>query len=165
MQEDEAGGARPGDLDFQTWVAPFVPAMSRYASRIVNPVDRDDVVQESLVRAWSRWSTFDPDRGTPVAWLLAIVRDRGRRHRSRARSHHAVAVSEDAQWMTPADLDLERAIARLSPRQRQVVDLYYFVDLDVTTIAQLMRCAPGTVKATLSQARTRLRDILGEHDD
>ena len=67
--------------------------------------------------------------------------------------------------LSPADLDLERAICSLSSRQKLAVDLYYFVDLDVATIAVVMGCAPGTVKATLSQARQRLHELLGGTDD
>ena len=63
------------------------------------------------------------------------------------------------------DLDLERAVDGLSRRQRQAVDLHYFVGLDVATVAEVMDCAPGTVKATLHQARARLRELLGDDDD
>ena len=63
------------------------------------------------------------------------------------------------------DIDLERALDRLTDRQRSAVDLHYFVGLDVTTVAEVMGCAPGTVKATLHQARARLRELLGDDDD
>jgi len=63
------------------------------------------------------------------------------------------------------DIDLERALRRLSPRQREAIDLYYFVGVDIATTAQVMGCAPGTVQATLYQARTALRELLGDHDD
>jgi RNA polymerase sigma-70 factor (ECF subfamily) len=63
------------------------------------------------------------------------------------------------------DIDVERAVAGLSRRQRQAVDLHYFVGLDVATVAEVMDCAPGTVKATLHQARAKLRDLLGDDDD
>lgn len=151
----------PTEQEFQAWVAPHLPALRRYAAR-VGGADRDDVLQEALLRAWSRWSTYDADRGEPVAWLIAIVRDRARRPR------FTPALPTDVDqpiWMTPADLDLERAIAQLSARQKLAVDLYYFVDLDVASIAEVMECAPGTVKATLSQARARLRELLGDDDD
>lgn len=165
MGGDEVGGERADELDFQAWVAPFLPAMTRYASRLVSASDRDDVVQESLVRAWSRWSTFDPERGHATAWLLGIVRDRSRRHRTRTRQHEDAAdQTHPPTWLTPADIDLERAMATLTERQRSAVDLYYFVDLDVDTISRLLGCAPGTVKATLSQARDRLRATLEDRD-
>ena len=117
------------------------------------------------MRAWRRWPTYDSGRGAALPWLFAIVADQGRRGRRRSRRasvpwlHHGRSVD-----LAPADVDLERAIAALSPRQRAAVDLYYFVDLDVATIAAVMGCAPGTVKATLSQARDRLRVLLGDDD-
>jgi RNA polymerase sigma factor (sigma-70 family) len=145
--------------DFAAWVEPHLPAMTRYAGRLVAATDRDDVVQEALVRAWRRRSTYD-DARPPLPWLLAIVGDRARRHRTRTRPTYELV--EAAVEMVPADLDLDRAVARLSARQRQVVDLHYFVGLDVATCARVMGCAEGTVKATLHQARGRLRVLLGD---
>jgi RNA polymerase sigma-70 factor (ECF subfamily) len=149
--------------DFAAWVEPHLPAMTRFAARLVPDADRDDLVQEALVRAWRRWPTYDAGRGAPLPWLLAIVADQGRRGRRRARPA-SVPLPDDSRSVdpAPADLDLERAVAALSPRQRTAVDLYYFVDLDVATIAAVMGCAPGTVKATLSQARDRLRVLMGD---
>jgi RNA polymerase sigma factor (sigma-70 family) len=149
--------------DFGDWVAPHLPAMTRYAARLVGPDDRDDVVQDALERAWRRWATFDEARGRPLAWLLAIVHDRGRRHRTRRRAPLLVEAVEAVD--APRDLDLERAVAGLPPRQRQAVDLHYFVGLDVVTVAAVMGCAEGTVKATLHQARSRLRDVMGDDDE
>ena len=34
----------------------------------------DDIVPDMLLRAWLRWGTFDPEKGTPTGWLLAITR-------------------------------------------------------------------------------------------
>jgi RNA polymerase sigma factor (sigma-70 family) len=151
---------------FARWVEPHLTVLARYAARQVAPADRDDVVQEALIRAWQRWSTYDESRGTPPAWLIGILADRCRRHRSR---RSAVALVELVDQDSPApaahDLDLERAIARLSRRQRRCVELYYFVGLDTTTTAEVMGCAPGTVKATLHQARGRLRELMGDDDD
>ncbi len=145
---------------------PHVSALSRYAHRLVAADVADDVVQEALVRAWSRWSTYDPSRGAAAPWLLAIVADQARRHRTRAPQPPAVLADDAASTGPPEpDVDLERAVARLSERQRQAVDLYYFVGLDVASVAQTMGCAPGTVQATLHHARARLRELLGDSDD
>jgi DNA-directed RNA polymerase specialized sigma24 family protein len=152
----------PGE--FARWVEPHLTVMARYAARRVGPGDRDDVVQEALIRAWQRWSTYDESRGTPVAWLLGIVADRSRRHRVRSRAATFQLVEEGAPPVTP-DVDLERALDALAGRQRTAIDLYYFVGLDVSTCAEVMGCAPGTVKATLHQARARLRDLLGDDED
>jgi RNA polymerase sigma factor (sigma-70 family) len=152
--------------DFAAWVRPHLPALTRLAARRVAPVDRDDVVQDSLVRAWRRRSTYDPSKGSELAWLLAIVADQARRRRTRA--HPATFTLDDATGAvvdSARDLDLERAIARLSARQRLAVDLHYFVGLDLASCAQVMGCAEGTVKATLHQARARLRALLDEGGD
>lgn len=147
--------------DFAGWVRPHLGALHRFAARLVGAADADDVVQEALVRAWRRRSTYDGSRGEPLPWLLAIVRDRAGRHRRR-RAPEAVLLAADATTeLQAADLDLERAIARLSPRQREAIDLYYFVDLDVPAVAAVMGCAEGTVRATLHQARAALGELLG----
>jgi len=57
---------------------------------------------------------------------------------------------------------MERAVCRLPSRQRLAVELHYYLDLPIADVAQVMRCADGTVKSTLSDARARLRTLLGE---
>jgi RNA polymerase sigma-70 factor (ECF subfamily) len=157
---------RASPTDFARWVQPHLTVLSRYAARQVAADDRDDVVQEALIRAWQRWSTYDESRGTPVAWLVGILADRCRRHRTRRSPARLVElVDQGAPPTAVHDVDLERAIEGLSRRQRLAVDLHYFVGLDVATVADVMGCAPGTVKATLHQARARLRDLLGDDDD
>lgn len=150
----------PVEADFSSWVAPHLAAMGHLATRLAGPAERDDVVQEALGRAWRRRSTFDPQRGAPRAWLLAIVADQARRARRRRRW---APLGVDAS-VPPAerDLDLERALARLAPRQRLAVDLHYFVGLHVVEVAAVMGVAEGTVKSTLADARARLRTLLEE---
>lgn len=153
----------PGD-DFTAWVSPHLGAMNRFAARLVGQTERDDVVQDALVRAWKRRSTYDPQRGSPTGWLLAIVADQARKRRPSTTLPLALADSPTLPSGAERRIDLERAIAALAPRQQRAVDLYYFVGLDVATCAEVMRCAPGTVKATLHQARLRLHDLLGDDD-
>lgn len=167
MGEGGAVTVRPDSPDgldaaaFTAWVAPHLPAMSRLAGRLVPSADRDDVVQEALVRAWRRRSTYDAAKGGAAGWLLAIVADRARRHRTRTRATYPLP-DEGSLEPAGADVDLERALGGLARRQRLAVDLYYFVGLDVATCAEVMGCAEGTVKATLHQARGRLRTLLGD---
>lgn len=152
---------RGSTADFARWVEPHLPALTRYAGRRVPLADRDDVVQDALIRAWQRRETYDPARGSEVAWLLGILADRCRRHRVRS-SAPTLELVEGAVVDHGPDIDLERAVAALPERQRTAVDLYYFTGLDVGTVAEVMGCAPGTVKATLHQARARLRTLMGD---
>jgi len=163
---ERATNASPAD--FASWVAPHIPAMTRLAGRLAPLADRDDVVQEALVRAWRRRNTYEPHRGEVLPWLLAIVADRARRIRTRRPSeeaHDVRAAADSVIAQSPAqadrDLDLERALRTLPRRERLAVALYYFVGLDITETAAVMGVTAGTVKATLHHARSRLRDHLG----
>jgi DNA-directed RNA polymerase specialized sigma24 family protein len=142
---------------FDQWARPHLQAMANLAARLGGPADRDDVVQESLTRAWRRFETYRPDRGSPRSWLLAIVADQARR--GRARRARAAFLPPPA-GPASADLDLERAVRSLPPRQRLAVELHYFLDLDVAGTAAVMGCAEGTVKSSLADARARLRTLL-----
>ncbi len=147
--------------DFTTWVNPHLPVMTSLAARLVTiPADRDDVVQEALTPAWRKRASFDDARGTPRAWLLAIVADQARKTRRRRRPVNLVVVP--AHTDHPADVDLERAVRALPRRQRLAVELHYFLDLPVAEVAVAMGCSVGTVKATLSHARDHLHHDLGE---
>jgi RNA polymerase sigma factor (sigma-70 family) len=158
---DEVRGSAV-DGDFRAWVEPHLVSMGRLAARLTSIGDADDIVQEALVRAWKRRSTFDPNRGNPQAWLLAIVADRSRRHRTRSRATVELIDSAAAATHVEASLDLERAIRELSGRQRLAIELHYLIGLGVRECAAVMSCSEGTVKSTLYDARLKLRHTLQE---
>jgi RNA polymerase sigma-70 factor (ECF subfamily) len=145
--------------EFGAWVEPHLPALARLAARLAPDGERDDVIQAALERAWRKRSTFDPARGTPLAWLLAITADQARRARRRSRPLALVSTSAPVRSIDDR-LDLEAAVARLPERQRLAIDCFYFVGLSVAETAAVMACAEGTVKSTLSDARARLGKIL-----
>lgn len=150
--------------DFRAWVAPHLVAMRRLATRLTSPSDSDDVVQEALVRAWRKRSQYDVARGSAQSWLLAIVADRSRRHRTRMRPGHQLIDLPAAGHDVDRSLDLDQTIAELPKRQRLAVELYYLLGLDVRECAAVMGCSDGTVKSTLHDARGRLRHVLQEAD-
>jgi len=163
----------PRELDpagFAAWVGPSLTAMTRLARRLAPHADPEDVVQDALARAWAKRSQFDPDRGTPTTWLLAIVADqarasrRSRLRRLRVVDDHTELPDEPAPDVS-VDIDLERAILQLADRQQLAVHLHYFVGLTVDETAAVMSCSAGTVKSTLFDARGRLRALLGDTDD
>ena len=159
-----AEGAR-ATTDFREWVAPHLLAMGRLATRLTSAADSDDVVQEALVRAWRKRDSYDESRGSVQSWLLAIVADRCRRHRTRHWRHESSELIEAAAAPSSdvdRSVDIERAIGRLSQRQRLAVELHYYVGLSVAEVAAVMRCSDGTVKSTLSDARKRLQPQLTE---
>jgi RNA polymerase sigma factor (sigma-70 family) len=150
---------------FTEWVRPHVPAMTRLAGRLAPPGERDDVVQEALTRAWRRRETFDPSRGSPAGWLLAITADRARA--ARPRQTWPARITDIAARVRSVDdrIDIEHAVSKLATRQRLAVDCFYFADLSIAQTAVVMRCSEGTVKSTLADARNRLRTMLEMPND
>jgi RNA polymerase sigma factor (sigma-70 family) len=149
---------------FAEWVRPHLTAMRRVVARLAKDADADDTVQDALIRAWSKRKQFDPQRGTPAAWLLAIAADQARQVLRRRRPLTRITeVPAKVRSMDEA-VDIEYAIANLPPRQRLAVDCFYFAGLSIAETAAVMRCAEGTVKSTLSDARDRLRPLLEVRD-
>ena len=159
-----AWGAPESADAFAEWVRPHLAAMTRLAARLAPDDARDDTVQEALVRAWRKRHLYAADRGTPAAWLLAITAAQARRSRRRRRTHTQLAEIPGRVQSSDERVDIEHAVARLSPRQRLAVDCFYFAGLSVGETAAVMHCSEGTVKSTLSDARNRLRPLL-EVDD
>lgn len=159
-----------GPSAFGEWARPALLAMTRLARRLAPPADVDDVVQDALARAWQKWSSYDPERGTPMVWLLAIVADRARE--ARLRRVRALRLVDDSAPLpempvtdSVLDVDLDRAIAALAERQQLAVQLHYFVGLSIEECAAVLQCSPGTVKSNLFDARQRMRESLEVRDD
>lgn len=157
------------NLEFQVFVAPHLAVLRALAARQVGTGDAEDVVQDALMRAWSRRATFREDLGSPRAWLCAIVLDQGRRRRTRRRPVVTPSIARELLDVAEAAgirVDVERAVAGLPSRQRQVVTLHYLADLPVDEVAVILGVSSGTVKSRLFDARRNLRNALeGPHDD
>jgi RNA polymerase sigma factor (sigma-70 family) len=146
---------------FAAWIRPHWGGMAQLARRLAPDGEWEDVLQEALSATWRKRAQFDEQRGTARNWLLAIVADQARKAHRHVVRWPARAV-EDVRDDEHADPDLDRALAELSVRQRIAVVLHYYLGLSIPDVAEVMSCAPGTVKSTLADARTRLRHALGE---
>jgi RNA polymerase sigma-70 factor (ECF subfamily) len=149
-----------GAAEFGDWVTPHLDAMGLLATRLVGAGEGDDLVQDALTRAWLKWDQYDVERGTPRAWLLAIVADRARRSWRRARRTRSLVGNEAVAGPDGQRIDVDRAVAALPPRMRLAIECVYVVDLTLAETANVMGISEGTVKSTLSHARDRLRVML-----
>jgi RNA polymerase sigma-70 factor (ECF subfamily) len=151
-------------VEFDAWVGPHVAVLRAVAIREVGPHDADDVVQDTLVRAWRRRSTYRADLGSAKAWLVAILLDQVSRRRTRTRLHLLVALNGSGvvadNTRTGDRLDVEDAVRQLPRRQREVITLFYLADLSVEEVAGVLGITPGSVKSHLFDARSALRSAL-----
>jgi RNA polymerase sigma factor (sigma-70 family) len=123
--------------------------------------DSQDLTQESLARAFARWSRvarYDEAWITRVATNLALgeARKRSRPARSAEVPRSAPLDSTVAQRAELVDL-----LGRLPKRQREVIALRYLADLPETEVADALGCSIGTVKQHASRGLATLRLALG----
>jgi RNA polymerase sigma-70 factor (ECF subfamily) len=140
-----------------------LPELRRVAAAIVGDRERAlDAVQEAFAAAVRRRASFRGD-GPLEAWVWRIVVNHARSE-LRARPLRAPAAGEGATNgdVPDADARLAAALARLTDRQRLVLFLRHYADLDYATIAETLDISAGTVAATLNAAHTALRRRLQE---
>lgn len=135
------------------------PAFVRVASAITG--DRESAVEAvqdgfaDALRNAGQWS----GRGPLQAWVWRCVINRARKARRRQRPFELNAVVADPSG---DDSDLLTRLAALPERQRLVVFLRYYADLDYREIAEALDVKVGTVSATLHAAHGSLRSALSE---
>jgi RNA polymerase sigma-70 factor (sigma-E family) len=130
----------------------------------------EDLVQTtltSLYLSWAKVRAADSRLAYARASLTNAFIDEMRRAHRRRETYPALVVPP-AQVTDDPDVDLRRtvlaALATLGPRQRAVVVLRHWHDLDVSQTARLLGCSPGTVKSQNARALAHLRAALAEVD-
>ena len=158
----------------------LLPRLRRYAWLLTgNQAAADDLVQETLIRGWSRRATFRPD-GDLRVWLLAIMHNLfvSQWRASREERQASVAGEEGTDDRPPADaslhgattsaqgierwIDLQRGLARLSPEHRQILLLVCIEEMSYAEAGLLLGLPIGTVMSRLSRARAQLREWCGD---
>jgi len=186
MQERPAV-SREGDAAFEQYVLPEVEVMLRVARSLTrNHADAEDLVQDTLIRAYKAIERFDGRY--PRAWLLTILRNthinRNRRRRPEllrdpdAQMERLAASPEEDEASRPDrfvdlefDADLEDALASLSDPFAEIVQLVDIDGLAYAEAAEVLGIPVGTVMSRLHRARKKIREQLRRtgaaptHDD
>jgi RNA polymerase sigma factor (sigma-70 family) len=137
---------------------------------LVSVGDRDiaqDLVAEAFARAWASWPAVSR-HPAPAAWVVRTALNAGvsrwRRRRREVPVPDLALVADgpaaDVAAGDSVDPRIMAALLRLPGRQRQVVALRVFLDLDTERTAQVLGIAPGTVQAHLGRAMAALRGDL-----
>lgn len=144
--------------------------------RIVrNTATAEEVVEDAYFQVWRQAVRFDPARGKPLTWLLAMARSRAidALRREARFQHDAADVDEaldSASAQAPADelldlarhrCDLHKALMLLGAQPRQLVSLAFFRGLSHEEIAEQTQLPLGTVKSQIRRALLSLRQVLG----
>jgi RNA polymerase sigma factor (sigma-70 family) len=163
------------DPELFTWVYErYFRAVYRYVAGRLDVQVADDIAAETFVVAFGQRDRFDAGRGSLRAWLFGIATNLVARYRRAEARHYAAlarAVPEPAAashesrvvaWVAAAGMraQLARALAGLSPGERDVVLLVALGQLSHQEVAQALGISSGTVGSRLSRARAKLHRAI-----
>jgi RNA polymerase sigma-70 factor (ECF subfamily) len=155
----------------RTLYTEHAPALRAYVTRLLSdPYQAEDVVQETMLRAWRNAEILVPERGSVNGWLMRVAHNIAV-DKIRARKARPDEVEESAA--TPRSLDdhasavvdsvfVARALARLSPAHREVLRVVYFADRTAVQAAKVLGLPVGTVKSRTYHALRHLKACLEE---
>lgn len=133
------------------------------ATAIVGDVDgAHDAVQDAFANAVRSIRSYRGD-GELAGWVWQILLNAARLERRRAAKREATVTEAASNGHVDDPSAIRAIISALPERQRQVLFLRYYADLDYAAIAAALDVSDGTVGATLNQAHAALRTRLEEH--
>ena len=147
----------------------LIPNLRAFAVSLCGDIERaDDLVQESLLKAWNHLDSFQ--EGTNLrAWLFTILRNtyfsECRRRRREVEDRDGtkaaeLAVHPDQQGHLDMQ-DFRRALNTLPPDQREALVLVGAAGFSYEEAATISGCAVGTIKSRVNRARSKLTELLG----
>lgn len=137
--------------------------------------EAEEALQDAFWQTWQQADRYDPDRGTPAAWLVQIARSRGldRLRQVKLRAARSADLSPEHRERIPAadhadqlaiDHDVRRrvqaALATLPVEQREAVTLAFFDGLTHPEIALRVSAPLGTVKTRIRLGMRKLEAVL-----
>jgi RNA polymerase sigma-70 factor (ECF subfamily) len=168
LVEQIAAGSKPA---MQALFVRHRTYVYRWLLRLVsNETLAEDLLSEVFLDVWRQAGRFEC-RSSVSTWLMSIARHKAlsaRRHRTEAELDEKIAVTvadpadgpEVALQEKERDELLRRALTRLSPERRQVIDLVYYHEKSVDEVAQILDVPPATVKTRMFYARKKLAELV-----
>jgi len=156
------------ELSVRTSMLEAIPRLRAFAVSLSrNPERADDLVQETLLRAWSDLGRFEP--GTNMgAWLTTILRNefysesrKRRRQVEDVDGRYAETLVVQAEQITCTEYaEFLAAFAKLPAEMRKALILVGVSGLSYADAARICACANGTIKSRVHRARARLAAML-----
>ena len=160
-----------GIVDSASWreaVTARIPSLRAFAwSLSRNGADADDLVQETLTKAWTYRDRFEA--GTNLrAWLFTILRNswyssvaKPSREVADEDGHHAARLTAEGSQEWTVELSaLKHALDDLPPEHREAIVMVGAAGLSYEEAAEIAGCALGTIKSRVNRARNRLAEAM-----
>ncbi|MGH2729193.1 MAG: sigma-70 family RNA polymerase sigma factor [Actinomycetota bacterium] len=155
-------------------IADYGPVVYGVARRIVaEPSLAEEVAQDTFLALWRRPGSYDPERGSLLAFLAGVARNKAidlvRREETMRRTKDALAAEMDllsARFDSGSYEGIERrhevknALAKLSDLQREAIVLAYFGGRTYKEVARELAIPEGTAKTRLRDGLIKLRQLM-----
>lgn len=150
-------------------LAAVVPNLRAFARSLCgNPDQADDLVQETLIKAWKNQASF-AEGSNLKAWLFTILRntflsERRKRKREVEDQDGIMAAQLSVHGAQSGHMDMidfRKAFATLPEEQREALILIGAEGFSYEEAALMCGCAVGTIKSRVNRARVKLCEILG----
>ena len=164
-----------GDRDaFAALVEIHTPALERFATRMLLERQRaEEVLQETLMKAWQEAARYDPEKARLSTWLHQIAHNlcidilrRQRREQPLTENADTIIGSDESPESLVQTQETQRqltsAIGALSQRHRTALILTYYQSLPNRDVAQIMGISVRALESLLVRARRELKTILEE---
>ena len=153
------------DVEFAEYVTLRLPALRRLAVLLCQDWHRaDDVVQQAIIKVYVHWARASGADNTDAYVNAILVREFLHERRSGWTRHVSVTDQFPEAPILAVDqdglMDLQAAVTALPPRQRAVLVLRFYCDLNIDQTAAALGCSAGTVKSQTAKALATLRSQL-----
>lgn len=151
--------------DFDAVIGPCIEPAYRLAVAMLRDADEaHDAVQEAAVKAWRSLDRLRD--GSPARpWFFAIVANQCRTTMRKRWWSVLPLFGHESTFADPENrvaqtMDLDRAMASLSPDDRAILHLHYYLDLPLEEVARVLGISSGAAKSRVYRAVHRLRPEL-----
>lgn len=121
--------------------------------------DADDLFQEVFLRYIRRKPIFESEEHAR-AWFIRVTINCGKRFHTSAWRRKTVPLDDEIVFEMRDEMDLYHELIRLPAKYRAVIHLFYYENLKVEQISQVLGRKPSTVRAQLTRARVMLEERL-----
>jgi RNA polymerase sigma-70 factor, ECF subfamily len=167
----ENSGGLADQRSFRERLVCEIPNLRAFAASLSGSMQNaDDLVQDTLLKAWGHEASFTP--GTNIrAWLFTILRNtyysmyrkRGREVQDTDGLYSERVIQAPSQESAMELADFRKALAKLPEDQREVLILVGASGVSYEEAAEICGVAVGTIKSRVNRGRAKLAELLGIH--
>lgn len=150
----------------------YISAVRRNSQRLFlialsftkNKDDSEDIIQNVFLKLWKNSGTFE-DETHLEKWLTAVCVNECRNYLKtpfRKRCVELCELTDTIEFDSTQNSDVFNAVMSLPQKERTVIHLFYYEDLSVKEIAELLKQSNSAVKTRLHRARKNLKEMLGD---